>query len=107
MKINLEAKPIRKADWIEEDGRVRIKVIKFKSKFGRWLCRVFKKPNFFFINLDEIGSFIWKRCNGKKTVEQILEELEETYGEEKMKERLYFFLLSLKKYGYIEFEGEE
>ncbi len=107
MKVSLEARPVRKADWIEDEGKVRIKVIKFKSRFGQWLCRVFKKPNFFFVNLDEIGSFIWKRCNGKKTVKEILEELEETYGKERMRERLYIFLMALKKYGYIEFEGEK
>ena len=104
MKLDLKARPVRQVDWIEEDGRIRLKVIKFKGKFGRWLCRVFKRPNYFFVNLDEVGSFIWKKCNGKNSIEEILEELEEKYGKEKMKERLYFFLLALQKYGYIKIE---
>ncbi|RLF48227.1 MAG: hypothetical protein DRN29_00215 [Thermoplasmata archaeon] len=104
MKIDLKVRPIRQIDWIEEEGRVSLKVIKFKGKFGQWLCRALKKPNYFLINLDEVGSFIWKKCNGKNSIEDILKQLEEKYGKEKMKERLIVFLLMLKRYGYVEFE---
>lgn len=103
MKLNLKLKPIRQIDWIEENGLVRLKVIKFRSKLGQWLCRFFKKPNYFFINLDEIGSFIWTKCNGKNTIEEILHELEEKYGKEMMKERLIIFLKMLERYGYIKY----
>lgn len=104
MKIDLKAKPVRQVEWMEEDEKVSLKVIKFKGKFGKWICRVLKKPNYFFINLDEIGSFIWKRCNGKNSIEDILEELKKKYDEEKIKERLLTFLIMLNKYGYIKFE---
>ena len=103
-KLNLKLKPIRQIDWIEENGLIRLKVIKFRSRLGQWLCRCFKRPNYFFINLDEIGSFIWKKCNGKNTIEEILQELEEKYGKEMMKERLIIFLQMLEKYGYIRYE---
>ena len=101
---DLTAKPIRQTDWIEEDGIVKLKIIKFKSKVGRLLCKILRKPNYFLINFDEIGSFIWKRCNGKNSIEEILEELEEKFGKEKMKERLMIFLNMLKRGGYIRFE---
>lgn len=104
MKIDLKAKPVRQIEWMEENEKVSLKVIKFKGKFGQWLCRGLKKPNYFFINLDEIGSFIWKRCNGKNSIEDILEELKEKYDREKIKERLLTFLIMLNKYGYIKFE---
>ena len=100
----LNKKPVRITDWIEEEGQVRLKVIKFKSKFGIWLCKLIKKPNYFFVNLDEIGSFIWKKCDGKNKVGEILEELKEKYGGEKMEERLYIFLKMLERAGYIKYE---
>jgi len=100
-KLNLKLKPIRQIDWIEENGLIRLKVIKFRSKLGQWLCRCLKRPNYFFINLDEIGSFIWKKCNGENSIQDILHDLEEKYGEELMKERLIIFLHMLGRYGYI------
>ncbi|HEC88274.1 MAG TPA: PqqD family protein [Thermoplasmata archaeon] len=104
MKIDLRAKPVRQIEWLEENERVKLKVIKFKGKFGQWLCRTLKKPNYFFINLDEVGSFIWKNCNGKNSIEDILEKLEKKYDKEKIRERLLTFLIMLNKYGYIKFE---
>ena len=99
----LEAKPVRMVDWIEENGLVKLKVIKFRNKFA-WLCRLFKKPNYFFVNLDEVGTFIWKKCNGKNSVKEILTWLEEKYGKEKMEERLMLFLEMLRRAGYIKYE---
>ena len=112
MKIDIRSKPIRlqqlgkkrKVDWIEKEGNVTLKVRKFNGKAGKWLCNILKRPEHFSINLDKIGSFIWKHCDGKNTVESILKQLENIYGKELMKERLFFFLSSLKKYGYIEFK---
>ena len=104
MKIDIRAKPKQLVNWIEKDGVVSLKVRKFKSRIGRWFCHAFKKPEYFMINLDELGTFIWKRCNGEKTVETILHELEKNYDEKMMKERLYYFLSALKRYGYIEFD---
>lgn len=101
---DLTAKPVRQTDWIEEDGIVKLKIIKFKSKAGRWLCKALRKPNYFLVNLDEIGSFIWKRCNGKNSIEEILRELERKFGKERMKERLMIFLGMLQRGGYIRFE---
>ena len=104
MNIDFNHKPVRQVDWLEEDGVVSLKILKFKGKFGKWICRVLRKPNYFLVNLDEIGSFIWKRCNGKNTVEDILKQLEEEYGKEKMKERMLIFLHMLKRNGYIDFQ---
>ncbi|KAA0014836.1 PqqD family protein [Thermoplasmatales archaeon ex4484_30] len=104
MKIDWESKPARQVDWFEEKGLVKLKILKFKSRIGKWMCKILKRPNYFLVNLDEIGSFIWKRCNGKNTVEDILKELEGKYGKEMMKERLLVFLQMLKRNGYIEYK---
>ncbi len=100
--MNLKAKPIRLVNWIEEDGLIKLKIKKFRSKFGILLCKIFKRPNYFFVNLDEIGSFVWKKMDGKNSIEDILFQIEEKFGKEKMKERLIIFIQTLKKCGYIE-----
>jgi len=91
-------------EWIEESGIIRLRVIKFKSRIGKALCKIFNRPNYFFVNLDEIGSFIWKNCDGKNSIADILEKLKEKYGEEKMMERLYFFMNMLERGGYVRYE---
>jgi len=90
-------------EWIEEEGLVKLKVKKFKGRFGRWLCRVLQKPEYFFVNLDEIGSFIWKNIDGKKSIEEILEMVSQKYGGEKMEERFYIFMKMLERGEYIRY----
>lgn len=86
MNINESARPVRMVEWHEEeDGRVTLKVRKFKGRFGKWLCRMLKRPPHFLHPLDEKGSFIWKRCDGVMTVAHILEEYEAAYGEETLR----------------------
>ncbi len=107
LKQWLSKKPIRNAEWIEEEGHIKLRVKKFKSRLGIWLCRLFNKPDYFFVNFDEIGSFIWKHCDGKHSIEEILDMLEEKYGEEKMLERLYLFMKMLERGGYVQYEDNE
>ncbi|MCD6512306.1 MAG: PqqD family protein [Thermoplasmata archaeon] len=105
LNIPYEAKPVRQIeDWYEEDGLIRLKITKFRSKVGRAFCSMLKIPNFFIVNLDEIGSFVWRRCNGKNTIGKILEELKKEYGEEEMEARLYVFLEMLRRNGYVKYE---
>ena len=60
-----------------------------------------KDPEFT-VNLDEKGSLVWKLCDGKHTVEQILNEMERTFSDEKdIDMRLFLFLYNMKKLGYV------
>lgn len=99
----LELKPKRRDfRWIEEDGKIRIIVPKFRSRIGRSFCRLLGKEENFTANLDEKGSIIWKLCDGRHTVRKILEELQQRYPEEKdLDQRLFLYLYNLKKLGYI------
>jgi len=88
--------------WFEEEDRVRIIVPKFKSKIGKRFCRMLGKDPEFTVNLDEKGSLVWKLCDGKHTVEQILNEMERTFSDEKdIDMRLFLFLYNMKKLGYV------
>jgi len=99
----LKLKPVRKEFiWFEEGDRVRIIVPKFKSKIGKRFCRMLGKDPEFTVNLDEKGSLVWKLCDGKHTVEQILNEMERTFSDEKdIDMRLFLFLYNMKKLGYV------
>jgi hypothetical protein len=97
-KVNLEIdgseRPVQQGEWFEEEGVVKIKIQKFHRKSGKWLCKLLRKSEYFTINLDELGSFVWKRIDGEKNVAAILEDLMAHMGESNNKETLEkrFFL---------------
>ena len=65
-----------------------------------------KKPHFT-INLDEMGSFIWKLCDGENTVQDIAEKLKENFGSkvDPLYERLSLFFQNLEKNRFITFKN--
>ena len=97
-------KPVR-ADYewsTDEDGLVRIKVPKFESSIGKKFCRLIRKENIFVANMDEIGSVVWKHCDGKTTVKEILSLLEkERDADEDLDQRLFLFLQQMRQLRYI------
>lgn len=82
-----------------EDGLV----VLFKPKFTNpFLAKLFlprMKQPYYKINLDEIGSFFWLNCNGKRTVKEIAELHKNNFGEkvEPLYERIAHFIASLEK----------
>lgn len=101
----LELKPIRKEfEWFEEEGKVRIKVPKFKSKVGKTFCKIMNRDTTFIASLDEKGSLIWKLCDGKHKVGDILREMEKNFPDEKdLDQRLFLYLYNLKRLEYISY----
>jgi len=45
----------------------------------RMLARFFFVPGHKKVTLDELGSFVWKRCNGETTVDELIESFGERY----------------------------
>lgn len=92
-------------DWeAKEDGLVELKVPKFKSNFGKSFCKFIKKENFFVANFDELGSFVWKNCDGIQTVREILEMVKKEFpGQENIDQRLFLFLRQMQSLNYMEF----
>jgi len=90
--------------YTDEDGIVHIRVPKFKSKIGEQFCRLIHKENIFIANLDKKGSLVWKNCDGKKTVKQILDILKKEFPDEKdIDQRLFLFLHNMKNLNYIDY----
>lgn len=59
------------------------------------------------IKLDEVGSFIWKHCDGERTVQEIGEKLKENFGDnvEPLYDRLGLFFQNLEKNKLIIFKN--
>ena len=90
-------------EWSEKaDGLVELKVPKFKSNFGKSFCKVIKKDNMFTANMDKLGSLVWKNCDGRKTVKDILNLLEKEFPDEKdIDQRLFLFIQQMGSLNYI------
>ena len=85
------------------EGLVVIKVPKFTSNFGKSFCKVIRKDNMFNANMDKIGSIVWKNCDGKNSVKDILEILKKEFPkEENIDQRLFLFLQQMYSLHYIE-----
>jgi len=85
------------------------RIVLLKPKFRHpWLVKHLlprlRQPNFR-IKLDEIGSAVWKKCDGQRNALQIAHELEQELGEkiQPVYERLGRFLAALKKEHFIEY----
>ena len=102
----LQYKPIR-ADFkwsTNKDDLVEITVPKFKSNFGISFCKLIKKENTFTANMDKIGSIVWKNCDGKNTIKDILDILKKEYPNEKnIDQRLFLFIQQMNGLNYINY----
>ncbi len=89
----------------KENGRVVIIHPKFNSKPFTYLLKYMRRPNFR-IELDEYGSFIWEKCDGTRTVGEIVHLLRENFGEdvEPASERGTMFFMELYRSGFIRYK---
>ena len=92
-------------EWsINKEGLVEIKVPKFNSNFGKSFCKVVRKDNLFNAKMDKIGSIIWKNCDDKNSVKDILNILKKKLPkEENIDQRLFLFLQQMNSLRYIFF----
>lgn len=92
-------RPRRNRDWEDENGRIVVLIPKFGNHFfGKWMMAKMNRP-FYRLKLDEIGSFVWQRCDGATDIKQIGEQLAAHFGDkvEPVHERLGLFLRSLER----------
>ncbi len=96
-------------DWkVEEDGRVTLSV-ENKGIMNRIFQKIAKKPRISYIHLDEMGSYIWQLCDGKKTVKEIADELRRHFGKraEPLYERLLKFFEIVESYDFVKWQKPE
>jgi hypothetical protein len=81
------------------DGRIVLLRPKFgRGRLGRFLHPRLKRP-YTRVHLDDIGSFVWARIDGRTTVGVIAEQAREHFGAriEPVHERLRLFLQQLEQ----------
>src|SRR5688572_3355612 len=77
----LEAKPrwlVEVEVVLDDAGGGKLKVPLAPPRWGRWVFRVPAGATKTF-ELDAIGLFVWNRCDGRHTVQQIIRKLADEY----------------------------
>jgi hypothetical protein len=93
-------------EWsVDENGLVHIIIPKFNSSIGKKFVKVIKKDQTFTADMDKLGSFVWKLCDGTNTISAILELINNEFkDEESLKDRLFFFFYQMVQLNYIEYK---
>jgi len=104
----LRTKPVRSPaiQWQEEDGVVVIRDLRRASGLRGYLIGFLKLPAEKTVELDELGSFVWIRCDGRTTVRQIAMAIKERFciTQAEAEASLQAFLTTLARRGYISCE---
>lgn len=94
----------RAVEWENgENGRAVLLVPKFRrGLLARYLQPRLKRP-YYRIKLDELGTFIWRQCDGTRTVKEVADSLREAHGDqlEQFYERTGLFIQILLKNRYV------
>lgn len=91
-----------------EDGIVEV-TVENKGFYNTLAQKLFKKPRYSFIKLDENGSCVWQLIDGKKTIYEIGQILEKEQKEAgtQLYERLCTYCKILENNKYITFVEEK
>lgn len=93
---------IKQSSWEERKGRVVLLFYhtKFVERLMRWLV---KKPYVSDIELDELGSSVWRLIDGKRSIYDIGQCLRENHGEkcEPVYDRLIMYIRYLVRKGWL------
>jgi hypothetical protein len=91
-----------------EDGLIKIDVPKFNNIIGRSFCNLLRLGDTFVVSLDEIGSYIYERCDGGRSVRDITLETDREFGErvEPCVQRVAEFIKSLELNGLVKVENK-
>jgi len=90
---------------ILDNGIVKI-IIDRNTILDKVVRFIFKTPDKFELELDEIGSFIWKNIDGMKTIEEISNLLKNEFDKkvEPLYQRLSEYIVILRNNKFIELE---
>ncbi len=97
--ISADARPRRLLEWREEDGRCVLLRPRFgTSRPGRWLAGLAGDPHYR-IRLDEVGTLVWKACDGRTSLAAIARAMRAAFGDrvEPADERLARFMRRMLK----------
>ena len=95
----------RRLAWKEaEDGRILVFRPRLgEGKLGKWLESLLGLAPYR-IRLDEIGTLVWKNCDGNTSAQQMADQLRSKFGEkvEPAEDRLQHFITQMNRSRMIE-----
>ena len=94
--------------WDEKDGKVTINMVN-RGFYAAIAQKFFHRPRVSHIDLDEYGSFLWLRIDGKKTIGQLANDMKAQYGEkaEPVYDRLVHYMQILRNNHFVLLEGKD
>ena len=106
----LSYQPRRLLGWQENDKghAVLLRPKLGDSRLARWCSKHLQNPCYR-IRLDDIGTMVWKSCDGNTTLLSILQSMREHFGTsvEPAEERLWSFLQTMRRSRLIELSCPE
>lgn len=91
-------------DWeVDDEGKVSLKIK--NTGWANWLAqKLFFRPEYSYVHLDELGSFIWPLLDGKMNITEIGKLVDEKFGEaaHPLYERLAIYFKRLDSYHFVE-----
>ena len=102
------ARPSRRFEWREaHDGRCVVLRPKLGgSRVGRWLAARLSDP-YYRIRLDDLGTFVWKACDGQTPLTVIAERMRDEFGGrvEPAEQRLGLFVQQMLRSRLLDVHG--
>ena len=95
----LTVRPRRLLEWREEDGRcVLLRPRLGSGRLARWVASL-GGDAYYRIRLDEVGTLIWKSCNGRTSLADIVIRMRDRFGDgvEPADQRLARFVRTMLK----------
>ena len=104
-----DVRPRRLLEWHEEQGCcVLLRPRLGASRLGRWLAGVVGAPHYH-INLDDVGTVVWKACDGRSSLADIAAVMRGQFGDrvEPVEDRLARFVRTMLRGRMIALAGIE
>lgn len=96
--------PRKDLKWNEKEDSM-IELAMENKGFYHWIAqKFFRKPKVSYISLDTYGSTLWKMLDGKNTVQDVVEHMEQEFPQEKdrMLDRVVTFMSILQNNKFVE-----
>jgi len=92
----------------DEHGNVVLTISRRADAWGKLLGKIFFTPPSRRLVLDEIGTYVWERCDGRHTVRALIDSLSKRYklNRREAEISLTTFLRSLGQKGLVAFAVE-
>ena len=92
--------------WTTDDEGIVTLESENKGIVNRIFQKLFKKPKVTYIHLDKMGSFVWPKIDGEKSILDISEDVKKEFGDEAnpLYERLCKYFEILASYGFVTFK---